>query len=61
MFTKYLLSTRNIPNINSNLSPNKTNNKSHKVRLPWYMTLPANAGDTGLILGLGRFHVMWSS
>ena len=52
MFTKCLLSTRNIPNNNSNLSPNKTNNKNHKVRLPWYMTLPANVGATGLILGL---------
>ena len=56
MFTKCLLSTRNIPNNNSNLSPNKTNNKNHKVRLPWYMTLPANVGDTGLILGLGTGH-----
>ena len=52
MVTKCLLSTRNIPNNSSNLSPNKTDNKNHKVRLPWYMTLPANAGDTGLILGL---------
>ena len=61
MFTKCLPSTWNSPNKNSNLSPNKTNNKNHKVRLPWGKTLPANAGDTGLILGLGRFHVMWNN
>ena len=24
-------------------------------------TLPANAGDTGLISDLGRFHIMWNN
>ena len=26
-----------------------------------YKNLPANAGDTGLILGLGRSHMPWSN
>ena len=31
------------------------------LRLPWWLTvknLPANAGDMGLIPGLGRFHTL---
>ena len=28
---------------------------------PVVKNLPANAGDTGSIPGLGRFHMLWSS